>query len=227
MIRSIVDRQYREHRGLSSGIDAGVDDIDLLKFIAFRLAERLRGLLTGFTSLSRGRRASIYYRSNLTLGTRVRIGAGVELNCLGRDGIHLGDQVTIDSQATMRASGVVRNLGMGIRVGSRTSIGAFNVILGQGGVTIGSDCLLGPSVTIVSENHNFNDTSIPIREQGETRSAVTIGNDVWIGAGASVMAGVQVGDGAIVAAGAVVTSDVPAGSIFGGVPARQIGSRGR
>lgn len=47
-----------------------------------------------------------------------------------------------------------------------------------------------------------------------------IGNDVWIGAGAQIMAGVTVGDGAIVAAGAVVTKDVPPYAIVGGVPAR-------
>ena len=47
-----------------------------------------------------------------------------------------------------------------------------------------------------------------------------IGNDVWVGAGAQIMAGVTVGDGAIVAAGAVVVKDVPPYSIVGGVPAR-------
>ena len=49
-----------------------------------------------------------------------------------------------------------------------------------------------------------------------------IGNDVWLGAGASILAGVKIGDGAIVAAGAVVTKDVPPYAIVGGVPARVI-----
>ena len=51
---------------------------------------------------------------------------------------------------------------------------------------------------------------------------IEIGNDVWIGNGASIMPGIKVGDGAIVAAGAVVTRDVPAYAIVGGVPARII-----
>lgn len=54
---------------------------------------------------------------------------------------------------------------------------------------------------------------------------VDIGNDVWIGYGATILAGVHVGDGAIVGAGAVVTKDVEPYSIVGGVPARKIRKR--
>lgn len=57
------------------------------------------------------------------------------------------------------------------------------------------------------------------------RERVTIGNDVWIGARASIMGGVTIGDGAIVALGAVVTRDVEPYSIVGGVPAKPIRQR--
>lgn len=49
-----------------------------------------------------------------------------------------------------------------------------------------------------------------------------LGNDVWIGQGASIMEGVTIGDGAVIAAKAVVTHDVPPYAIWGGVPARHI-----
>lgn len=55
--------------------------------------------------------------------------------------------------------------------------------------------------------------------------SVTIGNDVWIGRGATIMAGVNIGDGAVIAARAVVTKDVMPYSIVGGVPARYIRKR--
>jgi chloramphenicol O-acetyltransferase type B len=51
---------------------------------------------------------------------------------------------------------------------------------------------------------------------------VNIGNDVWIGRGAMIMAGVTIGDGAVVAARAVVNKDVPPYAIVGGVPAKLI-----
>lgn len=53
----------------------------------------------------------------------------------------------------------------------------------------------------------------------------TIGNDVWIGHGATILAGASVGDGAVVAAGAVVKHDVAPYTIVGGVPARVIRRR--
>lgn len=59
----------------------------------------------------------------------------------------------------------------------------------------------------------------------EVRRRTKIGNDVWIGNQAIIIAGVTIGDGAIVGAGAVVTKDVAPYSIVGGVPARKIGER--
>lgn len=54
------------------------------------------------------------------------------------------------------------------------------------------------------------------------RISVVIGNDVWIGARATILEGVTIGDGAVVAAGAIVTKDVPPYSVVGGVPAKII-----
>ena len=51
---------------------------------------------------------------------------------------------------------------------------------------------------------------------------IKIGNDVWIGAHATILAGVTIGNGAVIAAGAVVTKDVPANMVVGGVPAKII-----
>ena len=54
---------------------------------------------------------------------------------------------------------------------------------------------------------------------------IVIGNDVWIGYEAVIMAGVTIGDGAVIGTRAVVTKDVPPYTIVGGVPARQIRKR--
>ena len=59
----------------------------------------------------------------------------------------------------------------------------------------------------------------------ENNYAVVVGNDVWIGTDAILMAGITVGDGAVIAAGAVVTKDVAPYSIAGGVPAKEIKKR--
>lgn len=56
----------------------------------------------------------------------------------------------------------------------------------------------------------------------DSKADVVIGNDVWIGWGATLLAGVRIGDGAVIAAGAVVTKDVEPYAIVGGVPAELI-----
>ena len=56
----------------------------------------------------------------------------------------------------------------------------------------------------------------------DNKGDIVIGNDVWIGYEAVIMAGVHIGDGAIIAARAVVTKDVPPYTIVGGTPAKEI-----
>ena len=59
----------------------------------------------------------------------------------------------------------------------------------------------------------------------DNKGDIVIGNDVWIGYEAVILAGVTIGDGAIIGARAVVTKDVPPYTVVGGVPARQIKRR--
>jgi len=111
-----------------------------------------------------------------------------------------------------------------IRIGDRSELGQNSLI--YGGVTIGSDVLMGPGVKIITRNHEHHATAIPMNRQGETFAPVVIGDDVWIGANVVILPGVIVGRGAIIAAGAVVSREVESLSIVGGVPAKVIGRRG-
>lgn len=64
-----------------------------------------------------------------------------------------------------------------------------------------------------------------IAEAWDNKGDITVGNDVWIGYEAVILAGVTIGDGAIIGARAVVTKDVPPYTIVGGVPAKPIRRR--
>ena len=105
-------------------------------------------------------------------------------------------------------------------IGDYTRIGIHNTIIGP--VTIGSHVNLAQGITVTALNHNFNDTGRRIDEQGVSTQAVTIGDDVWVGANAVVLPGVTIGRHCIVAAGAVVTKDVPDGCVVAGIPAKII-----
>lgn len=58
--------------------------------------------------------------------------------------------------------------------------------------------------------------------EGESRGDIVVGDDVWIGFGATILSGVHIGQGAVIGAGAVVTKDVPPYCVVGGNPARTI-----
>lgn len=107
-----------------------------------------------------------------------------------------------------------------IVIGDYTRIGIHNTIIGP--VTIGNHVNLAQGITVTALNHNFEDTSLRIDEQGISTQPVIIGDDVWIGANAVILPGVTIGNHVVVAAGAVVTKDVPDNTLVGGVPAHII-----
>lgn len=105
-------------------------------------------------------------------------------------------------------------------IGDYTRIGIHNTIIGP--VCIGSHVNLAQGITVTALNHNFEDKTKRIDEQGITTKPVIIGDDVWIGANAVILPGVTIGKHCVVAAGAVVTKDVQDNTIVGGVPAKEI-----
>jgi acetyltransferase-like isoleucine patch superfamily enzyme len=108
-------------------------------------------------------------------------------------------------------------------VGANTWIGAFTVIDGSGGLTIGAGCDIASGVHIYT--HSSALRCVSGREYPQVdRAPVTIGDRVFVGANAVINMGVTIGDEAIIGAGAVVNSDVPARTVVGGVPARIIGT---
>lgn len=114
-----------------------------------------------------------------------------------------------------------------IIIGDGVSIGEMNNIRASGGhLYIGDNCLISQFVSIICSNHKT-DIGIPIKDQmwDSKKTGVTIGKDVWIGCGATILPGVKIGDGAIIAAGSVVTKDVERYKIVGGIPAKYIKDR--
>lgn len=113
------------------------------------------------------------------------------------------------------------NNGVGpVVIGDRTKIGLSNTIIGP--VTIGNDIRLAQNITLSGLNHNYEEITLPIHEQGVSTSPIVIEDETWIGANVVVVAGVTIGKHSIVAAGSVVTKDVPPYSVAVGNPARII-----
>ncbi|MBE0364594.1 maltose O-acetyltransferase [Pseudoalteromonas ulvae UL12] len=114
--------------------------------------------------------------------------------------------------------------GSHISIGDRTFININCTVLdaptAEGAITIGADCLIGPNVQLLAVSHAVNPAE---RLKKENFAApIAIGNNVWIGAGVIVLAGVSIGDNAVVGAGSIVTKDVAANTLVAGNPAIKI-----
>ena len=128
-----------------------------------------------------------------------------------------GNNVWIDDRSYF-GDGCNRKLGNNSGLGSNSHIGKYT--------TIGDDVMMGPNVTIITRNHQYQDTTIPMRLQGyQEYKPVIIEDDVWIGREVIILPGVHIGKGSIIAAGSIVTKNVDSYSIVGGNPARIIKRR--
>lgn len=105
-------------------------------------------------------------------------------------------------------------------VGHETHFNNGVCVVSQGpGIVFGRRCLVGPGVEVYDSD--FHPLAAADRKtQAPAMAAVEIGDDVFLATGAIVLKGVTIGAGSVVGAGAVVVSDVPAGVVVAGNPAR-------
>lgn len=128
---------------------------------------------------------------------------------------HCGTNVNIEDHAKVSCK---VSLGNNSGIGVRAHIG--------GTTFIGDNVMMGRECIILTRNHAFDRTDIPMIAQGfQEEKPVYIGNDVWIGHRVTILPGSRIGDGVIIGAGAVVTGDIPPYTIAGGVPAKVLRKR--
>lgn len=144
---------------------------------------------------------------------------------ISSDGRHFGGKIIIDDGVTISDGVIIATYGGTVTIGSRAYLGPYCVLYGHGGLTIGSNTMIGAHTVIVPANHSFNRTDVPINLQPIRNKGITIADDVWIGARCCILDGVRIGKGAVIGAGAVVTKDIDAYSIAFGVPALAVRTR--
>ncbi len=157
--------------------------------------------------------------------------------------IRIGNNVVIDDNCLIDAKGD-RNggitIGDGVFLGRNTILSCKNgdIEIGDGAnfgfncevfsasrVVVGPHALLAAYCYLIGGDHDFSDLSRPVIAQARRSAGVTVGEGVWMGAGAKVLDGVTIGAHAIVGAAAVVREAVPERAIAVGIPAKVIGTR--
>lgn len=117
-----------------------------------------------------------------------------------------------------------------LKIGSFVSIGRYSCIGCDNEIILEDHVRIAPYVHITDRNHNYQDISKPVWQQGINTSPILIGRETWIGYGSQIMPGVKIGKHCIIGAGSIVTKDIPDYSVAIGSPAKVVKSydlRGR
>lgn len=141
-------------------------------------------------------------------GTRIVIGAGT----------------VVDSFVKIKPAGGSGDL----TVGRNCVINSGCVLYTGNGIRVGDHVAIAANCTLAPVNHEVGSRDRPIREQGFApgRGGIVIEDDVWIGAGCTLLDGATLRQGCVIGANSLVGGEVAAYGIFAGNPLRQIGQRG-
>lgn len=201
-----------------------------------------KGHWTAGSNLSLGHRCviSVGKGGKLRIGDNARIEANTEVRVGDDVHAHIGDSFTIETGSRLF---IQKNWHIGDRVaiatncavfsrespvcgtlqiGPGTHIGDNTIIDVSDYITIGREVAIGPNCVIYTHDHDYSEVSKPAWKGQLKTAAISIGDGSWIGANVILLPGVSIGKKSVIAAGAVVTRNVPAHTLWGGIPAKQI-----
>jgi acetyltransferase-like isoleucine patch superfamily enzyme len=206
--------------GKNYQIDSRIPDALFYHTLTKRGFMLLRGFLKTGKKVFVGRNTIILNTKNIVFGKSVTIDKHTIIDGYSSEKIILGDCVKIGAFSNLNSTSHFSKYGKGLKMGNNSAIGDYTHFGAAGGIDIGNNVIMGSYISFHSENHNYEDTSKLIREQGVTSKGIKLGNNIWVGAKVTFLDGCQVGNNSVVAAGAVVNGIFPDNVVLGGVPAK-------
>lgn len=127
--------------------------------------------------------------SKLNLGAYVTIRKGSDIQVLDTSTVNIGDNFFMNKNSS---------------------------VVARYGITIGDNCMIGESTSIMDHNHAFDNIATPFKSQGYVGKQIFIGNNVWIAGRVFIGQGVTIGDNVVIGANTIVTKDIPSNSVVYG-----------
>ena len=156
------------------------------------------------------------------IGEGTRLPFSISMNWPSQ--VSIGRGCSLQNDIFMEYCTGVWKAGRHIVIGDRTFIGRYCEFNITESVCVGNHCLIASGCKLIDHDHGM-ETNLVMRDQKQLNSPIVLEDDVWLGANVVVLRGVTIGRGAVVGAGAIVTKSIPSMEIWGGVPAKRLGSR--
>jgi acetyltransferase-like isoleucine patch superfamily enzyme len=221
MIKNIFQKLLRKS-GKTYSIDPNIPEGLIWLTLYRRVIMLARGIIFLRKKVYMGAGCSISNKKNIFFGQNVTIENNTIIDGYALNKLSIGHGSRIGAYSLVSCTSHLSKYGIGLKMGNNSAVGRFTEFGAAGGIEIGDDVIMGAYISFHSENHNFMDTTILIREQGVSSKGIKIGNDVWVGAKVTFLDGCEIGNHCVVAAGAVVKGVFPDHSVIGGVPAKII-----
>ena len=162
----------------------------------------------------------------VTRDINIKLGDNVNISYDSKIETRWGGKIAIGKNTIIFDGVLILSDGGIVEIGNGCQINPYSIIYGSGkGTRIGRNVLIAGHCMVIPINHNFDDPSKNIKDQGFKSTGIIIEDDVWIGHGCTITDGVKIGRGSVIAAGSVVKTSVPPYSVYGGVPAKYIKER--
>lgn len=219
MIQTLFQKLLK-NAGKNYTIDSEIPSGLFIKNLIKRLVMLLRGYFFLYQKVFLGKNCNISHKPNILFRKNVTIENDVTIDGYAKNKLIFGDNVKVGAYSLVSCTSHLSKYGVGLTIGNNSAFGRFTEFGAAGGIEIGNDVIAGSYISFHSENHNFSDSSLLIREQGVTSKGIKIGNNVWIGAKATFLDGAIIGNNCVVAAGAVVNGVFPNNVVIGGIPAK-------
>lgn len=163
---------------------------------------------------------TLFYRRTIgQCGSRVNFDSIVHL-MRNKKNIHILDDAYIKSGVRICPCNADAN----IFIGKGTTVGYNTMIFASKKITIGDNCMIAPNVYLVDSDHGML-LGKNMNQQENSVSEISIGNDVWLAAGTTVLKGTIIPDGCVIAANSLVKGKLEKNGIYGGSPVKKIGER--
>ena len=168
-----------------------------------------------------GQNVVLRHPHKIEIGDNVIIDDNVVLDAKGQDnkGIKIGNDAFIGRNTIFNCKNG------NIELGDKANIGFNSQIFSANFVKFGKNALVAAYSYFVGGTHKFDSLDKSPLEQGRQAEGITIGDNIWVGAGVKVLDGVTIGRDCVIGTGAVVNSDIPDYSIAVGLPAKVIKDR--
>jgi len=181
------------HSGKNYDVDPAIPERLLFRILFCRIIMLLRGFLKTGKKVYVGGGCTILNSRNISFGKNVTIEQNSIIDGYARNVIYFGDGAKIGAYSKLTCTSHLSKYGKGFKIGSNSAVGDFAHFGAAGGIEIGNDVIMGSAVSFHSENHNFENNGVLIREQGVTSKGIIISDNVWIGSKVTFLDGSNIG----------------------------------